>query len=112
MPAPACKNYYRCKVHRRAFKSVLVNPPQPAPFRYWLDSRTYSKVLGVTERTIALWRKQWKERGYGHGVEPIKIDGVYRYRWESVTQSSEGTFLDLMKKDRARFLATTNKDKE
>jgi hypothetical protein len=91
------------RIRHRAFKSVFVHPPQPAPFKYFLDSREYARTIGCTERTIQLWRKEWLSRGYGPGVEPIKINCVYRYPWESVTQSSEGTFLALMKKDRSRF---------
>jgi hypothetical protein len=110
MPMPAC-NYNRRRVHRRAFKSVFVNPPRPAPFKYFLDSREYARTIGCAVRQIRLWQAEWKQSGYGPGVEPIKINGAYRYRWESVTQSTEGTFMELMRHDLADFLAGKH-DKE
>jgi hypothetical protein len=100
VPVPAC-NYHRCKIRRRTFKSVFVHAPRPAPFKYFLDSREYAATIGCDVRRIRLWRAEWKQNGYGPGVEPIKIDGVYRYRWECVTQSPDGAFLARMKSDLA-----------
>ena len=109
---PQPRRSYDRRIRRRAFRSVFVHPPRLAPFRYWLDAREYARTIGVTERTIALWLKEWKERGYGPGVKPILIDRVhYRYPWEAVTQNSEGTFLAMMKQSRAKCLAGNNSAK-
>jgi hypothetical protein len=42
MSAFTCKNHNRRRLHRRAFKSVFVNPPRPAPFKFYLSEREYS----------------------------------------------------------------------
>jgi hypothetical protein len=108
MPVLTSNNYNPSKVHRRAFKSVFVNPSRPAPFKYFLTTDEYASTIGCLPGVIKLWRSQWIREGFGPGVEPIKIDREYRYRWESVTQNTEGTFLALMKKDPSKLLAGKN----
>jgi hypothetical protein len=104
MPVPAllCKSPNRRRLHRRAFKSVFVNPPRPAPFKFYLSEREYAQTIGTTERMIRKWREQWKRTGYGPGVRPESFDGVHwRYAWEAVTQNTEGTWLNMLKADRS-----------
>jgi hypothetical protein len=107
VPALAC-NYHRRKIHRRAFRSAFVRPPQIAPFKYMLNTKEYIATLGISLRTARLWRAQWKDTGYGPGARPVILDGVYRYYWEEVTQSPDGAFLARMKSDLAGFLAETH----
>jgi hypothetical protein len=97
------------RVRHRAFKSIFVNPPQTAPFRYFLDSREYAATIGCDVRQIRSWQSEWKKNGFGPGVEPVCIEGVHRYRWDQITSAPEGsTFLDLMRRDLAEYVRATS----
>jgi hypothetical protein len=80
MPTLARKNHRR-RLHRRAFKSVFVNPPRPAPFKFYLSEREYAQTIGTTERMIRKWREQWKRTGYPRPLVRIPSAlglGIYR----------------------------------
>jgi hypothetical protein len=97
------------RVRHRAFKSIFVNPPQKPKFCYFLDSSEYAATIGCDVRQIRLWQSEWKQNGYGPGVEPVCIEGVHRYRWDQITSASEGeTFLDLMRRDLAEYVKATS----
>jgi hypothetical protein len=94
------------RVRHRAFTSVFVHPPQPPVFRYFLNSREYARTIGCTDHTIRMWRSQWLRTGHGPGAPPVRIDGSWRYRFDEITNAPEGeTFLDLMRRDLADFIA-------
>ena len=92
------------RIRRKAFRSAFIRAPQPAPFKYMLDTKEYIATLGISLRTARIWQAEWKDIGYGPGARPVILDGEYKYYWEEVTQSPDGAFLARMKHDLAGFV--------
>jgi hypothetical protein len=105
------------RIRRKVFKSAFVRPPQTAPFKYLLNTREFCAAYGVSERTAALWRKQWVTTGYHTSPQPRNYsnnrDPEYRYLYDEVLGLPEGTWLARFKaQQKVDFVVTEKSHQE
>lgn len=97
------------RIRRKALKSVFVHPPQPAPFKYLLNTKEFCATWGISEHTAMVWREAWHRDGYGPGPQPRNYSDnsqpEYRYYYDAVLGLPEGTWLTRFRADRAALLA-------